>query len=197
VKPFRLLLLLVIALVGVFLLPSAQRGADAANPSSRTVNTTGPGVAWDGTALGGSSAGESACVESVNCDTYTLTVSGTAADWAGKVVDVRISWLCLRRLRPLHPQGLERWPDRCHSRQGARLTRTKRRRSTRRSKAPVRTRFMSSTSRCRRAVPRDGEGADQADRPDGDLSRRRYNVQPERDDEGAGCLTRRRAEQPD
>ena len=92
-KPFRLLLLLAIALVGVFLLPSAQRGADAANPSSGTVNTTGPGVAWDGTALGGSSAGESTCVEGVNCDTYTLTVSGTAADWAGKVVDVRISWL--------------------------------------------------------------------------------------------------------
>src|SRR5205823_3812791 len=60
---------------------------------SGTVNTTGPGVAWDGTALGGSSAGESTCVEGVNCDTYTLTVSGAAADWAGKVVDVRISWL--------------------------------------------------------------------------------------------------------
>ena len=43
--------------------------------------------------MGGSSAGESTCVEGVNCDTYTLTVSGTAGDWAGKVVDVRISWL--------------------------------------------------------------------------------------------------------
>ncbi len=92
-KPFRLLLLLAIALAGAFLLPSAQRGADAANPQAGTVDKTGPGVAWDGTALGGSSAGESTCVEGVNCDTYTLTVSGTAGDWAGKVVDVRISWL--------------------------------------------------------------------------------------------------------
>jgi hypothetical protein len=93
VKPFRLLLLLPIALAGAFLLASAQRGAHAANPPAGTVGTTGPGVAWDGTAVGGSSAGESTCVEGVNCDTYTLTVSGTAADWAGKVVDVRISWL--------------------------------------------------------------------------------------------------------
>ena len=92
-KPFRSLLLLAIALAGALLLASAQRGADAANPPSGTVGTTGPGVAWDGTALGGSSAGESTCVEGVNCDTYTLTVSGAAADWAGKVVDVRISWL--------------------------------------------------------------------------------------------------------
>src|SRR5207244_12839872 len=72
---------------------SARQGAPAANPSAGTVGATGPGVAWDGTAVGGSSAGESTCVEGVNCDTYTLTVAGTTADWTGKVVDVRISWL--------------------------------------------------------------------------------------------------------
>jgi len=72
---------------------SAQRGAIAANPPAGTVDPTGPGVAWDGTAAGGASAGESTCVEGANCDTYTLTVSGLPTNWAGKVVDVRISWL--------------------------------------------------------------------------------------------------------
>jgi uncharacterized repeat protein (TIGR01451 family) len=93
VKPFRFLLLLAIALASSFFLASAQRGANAANPPAGTVDPTGPGVAWDGTAVGGASAGESTCVEGVNCDTYTLTVSGAPADWTGKVVDVRISWL--------------------------------------------------------------------------------------------------------
>ncbi|TMK94334.1 MAG: DUF11 domain-containing protein, partial [Actinobacteria bacterium] len=72
---------------------SAQRGAEAASPPAGTLGPAGPSVAWDGTALGGSAAGESSCIDGVNCDTYTLTVSGAAADWAGKVVDVRISWL--------------------------------------------------------------------------------------------------------
>jgi hypothetical protein len=87
----RLSFLLLLALASAFFVASAQRGAEAANPPAGTVNPTGPGVAWDGTALGGASAGESSCVEGVNCDTYTLTVSGTLADWTGKVVDVRIS----------------------------------------------------------------------------------------------------------
>jgi hypothetical protein len=37
-------------------------------------------------------ADETACQEGVNCDTFRLTLAGTPADWAGKVVHVRITW---------------------------------------------------------------------------------------------------------
>ncbi len=67
----------------------------AANPASGTINTTtNTPVAWDGTATGtGAANGESSCVENVNCDTFTLTVGGTQADWsaAGKRVEVKIT----------------------------------------------------------------------------------------------------------
>jgi hypothetical protein len=49
-------------------------------------------VSWSGTAAGGSSANESTCVEGVNCDTFTLNVSGTPSDWTGKVISIRINW---------------------------------------------------------------------------------------------------------
>ncbi|MGI9087732.1 MAG: WD40/YVTN/BNR-like repeat-containing protein [Chthoniobacterales bacterium] len=72
----------------------------AANPTSGTITTSSTPVAWDGTAAAGASAtGEMTCVEQmgvqVNCDTYTLTVIGTAADWAGKQINVTISWVVL------------------------------------------------------------------------------------------------------
>src|SRR4051812_1933743 len=50
----------------------------AANPTSGSISTSSPPLAWDGTAAGGVSAtGEMTCVEGVNCDTFTLTVQGT------------------------------------------------------------------------------------------------------------------------
>src|SRR6267142_621421 len=66
--------------------------ARAASPSSGTVSPTGPALAWGGTASGTASANEATCVEGVSCDTFTLTVSGTPADYAGKVVAIRIQW---------------------------------------------------------------------------------------------------------
>ena len=67
----------------------------AANPTMGTINaTTTTPVAWDGTALGtGSAGGEGTCVEGTSCDTFTLTVGGMPTDWAGKRIEVRISWL--------------------------------------------------------------------------------------------------------
>lgn len=67
----------------------------AAEPPSGTISPASPPVMWDGTAAGGVSNGEDTCVEGVNCDTYTLTVSGTPADWAGKRVEVRVTWVVL------------------------------------------------------------------------------------------------------
>ena len=64
----------------------------AANPNSGTVGPTSAPLTWDGTAPGGASASESTCVEGVNCDTFTLTLSGTKADWANKQAHVAIKW---------------------------------------------------------------------------------------------------------
>ncbi len=66
----------------------------AANPASGSISagTTAP-VTWVGTATGtGSAQGESTCVDGVNCDVYTLTVSGAPSDYAGHIVDVKIHW---------------------------------------------------------------------------------------------------------
>jgi hypothetical protein len=68
--------------------------ARAAAPASGTISPTGPVApftgAWDGTAVGGSSAGEATCVEGINCDTFTLTVS--PGDYTGKVIAIKIQW---------------------------------------------------------------------------------------------------------
>lgn len=67
----------------------------AANPTSGTISLNSGQISWTGTAAGGTSNGESTCVEGVNCDTFTLTVLGTPADWSGKRVQVRMSWVVL------------------------------------------------------------------------------------------------------
>lgn len=85
-----LFLMIGLGLIIFMLAPPRMRSA---TPATGTVNAGGPATAWDGTALGtGSAGGEGTCVEGVSCDTYTLTVGGAAADWAGKRVEVRISW---------------------------------------------------------------------------------------------------------
>ena len=67
----------------------------AAPPSGSISPTTVVPVAWDGTVLGVPPAanGESTCIEGTNCDTFTLTVNGTQADWmsAGKRIEIKIS----------------------------------------------------------------------------------------------------------
>jgi len=66
--------------------------ARAAAPSAGTISATGPTLNWTGTAVGGASANESTCVEGINCDTFTLTVSGTPTDWTTKLVQISIQW---------------------------------------------------------------------------------------------------------
>jgi hypothetical protein len=82
-----------LASVGLILFALTTAQVRSSTPASGTVNAGGPATAWDGTALGtGAANGESTCVEGVSCDTYMLTVGGAVADWAGKRVEVRISW---------------------------------------------------------------------------------------------------------
>src|ERR1051325_977464 len=73
----------------------------ASAPSSGTIDvtTTAP-VTWIGTGTGGGAlnaplgliAPEDMCQEGINCDTFTLNVSGTPADWSGKLIHVKIEW---------------------------------------------------------------------------------------------------------
>ena len=84
-------LTLAVAATAIFVLPLAA--SQAATPSSGTIGPNDPPVAWQGPLTGGASASEATCVEGLNCDTFTLTVGGAPADWTGKIVSVRISWI--------------------------------------------------------------------------------------------------------
>src|SRR5215213_6839732 len=73
----------------------------ASNPTGGTINATATTpVTWTGTGVGGGAlnaplliAGEDLCQEGLTCDTFTLTVGGTTADWAGKLIRIKIEWL--------------------------------------------------------------------------------------------------------
>jgi len=68
----------------------------AANPSGGSIGPTGPTVNWVGNAPGtGGTGGEGQCLDSgpaPNCDSFTLTVSGTETDWTGKLIQIRVNW---------------------------------------------------------------------------------------------------------
>jgi hypothetical protein len=77
------------------------RSTSASTPSGATINPTATTpVTWLGTATGGGAlnaplliAGEDLCQEGLTCDTFTLNVGGTAADWSGKLIRIKIEWL--------------------------------------------------------------------------------------------------------
>jgi hypothetical protein len=86
--------LFVISALVLTLLAISSRRSTSATPPSGSIGPAGAALAWDGTATGtGSASGESTCVEGVNCDTFTLTVTGTQADWTNAVqrIEVRIT----------------------------------------------------------------------------------------------------------
>jgi len=68
--------------------------AQAANPASGSLSPAGSALTWTGTESGGSSTtGEAGCTEGVSCDSYLLTLTGLPADWAGRVANVKITYL--------------------------------------------------------------------------------------------------------
>src|SRR6267143_1944231 len=80
----------VVAVLALCALPwGTARGA---SPGAGTVSPTGAALAWSGTASGTASANEGTCVEGGSCDTFTLTVAGAPADYAGKLIAVTIQW---------------------------------------------------------------------------------------------------------
>jgi Fibronectin type III domain len=78
---------------GIFLIVFGLSTArlHSAMPSSGTLNPSGPGVNWVGTAVGGGSTDESTCVDGVNCDTFSITLSGTPTNWTGLKARIVIS----------------------------------------------------------------------------------------------------------
>src|ERR1700731_1056833 len=77
--------------------PRSRSANPPSNPASPGFRPTDAPLAWNGTATPGTppaANGESTCVEGTNCDTFTLNVGGTQADWAaaGKRIEVRISY---------------------------------------------------------------------------------------------------------
>ena len=86
--------LFLISAIALIVLAIFSNRLHSANPASGNIGTGGPALAWTGTATGtGAANGESTCVEGVSCDTFTLTVTGTMADWAaaGKRIEVKIT----------------------------------------------------------------------------------------------------------
>src|SRR5881398_4181086 len=79
--------------IGVFLVVFAffATGLRSATPSAGTLSPGGATINWAGTAAGGGSLDESTCVEGVNCDTFTLTLSGTPTNWSGLKARIVIS----------------------------------------------------------------------------------------------------------
>lgn len=68
--------------------------ASAASPDKGTLSPTSTtAVEWNGTApASGSGGGETTCVDGVNCDVFTITLSGDPADYAGKQLVLSFSW---------------------------------------------------------------------------------------------------------
>jgi hypothetical protein len=87
-----LFILVTIALLACVL---AVWRAGASTPPTGSISPNSAPVMWDGTATGGSSPDEESCMEGVNCDTFTLTVTGTPTDWAGKRIEVTFTWTAL------------------------------------------------------------------------------------------------------
>lgn len=81
-------------------LPVIHR-ATASSPAGGTINPNSPPLTWNGSAPGGVVPnaplglidGEELCQEGLNCDTFTLTIGGTAADWSTKLVRIKLEWL--------------------------------------------------------------------------------------------------------
>src|SRR5437588_4207653 len=71
-------------------IPIAPGGAGAATPSSGSLSSSNPSVAWSGGVIAGANANESSCQEGVTCETFTLTLQ--PGNYTGKRIVVGISW---------------------------------------------------------------------------------------------------------
>src|SRR5262249_37699763 len=86
-------LMVLLAVAGILCL-TPLCAAHGQNPASGTLHATDTApLAWTGTHVApGVVISESDCVDGVNCETFTLTVAGTQSDWAGRRVQILLTW---------------------------------------------------------------------------------------------------------
>jgi hypothetical protein len=96
VSQMRLLIVLALSICAIVCASFWFSQARAANPGGGSISPTGPTLNWIGDAPGtGGTGGEGQCIDdgpARNCDSFTLTVSGTDADWTGKLIQIRVNW---------------------------------------------------------------------------------------------------------
>src|SRR5256885_16575753 len=82
--------------IGIFF--ATTWGAFAANPNQGTLNSgSTTALQWVGDAIGGPAiTTETGCQDGINCDVFTIHLSGSAADSAGKQLAVKITFSMLR-----------------------------------------------------------------------------------------------------
>lgn len=82
---FRTLCVLVVVLLAI-------HPAFASNPSSGTLNPrVGSSATWTGTGVAGVTTDETTCVDGTDCDVFTVTLSGSPADYRGMVLAIGIT----------------------------------------------------------------------------------------------------------
>jgi hypothetical protein len=83
----------VVAVLLLFGLSLASIPAHASNPSSTTLGpTNGASASWAGSGVTGATTDETTCVNGVDCDTFTITLSGSPANYANLVLSIKIGW---------------------------------------------------------------------------------------------------------
>jgi len=66
-----------------------------AKPAQGTLNPTSTApLPWDGDAVGGPAVTtEALCQDGINCDVFTIHLTGKASDYAGKQLQIKITFL--------------------------------------------------------------------------------------------------------
>src|SRR5687768_10744739 len=65
----------------------------AADPPSGSFSPTSASLIWTGTAPGTGAVDPETTIEGFNSDSFTLNVTGSEAEWAGKYIEIRLQWL--------------------------------------------------------------------------------------------------------
>ncbi|MDQ1708381.1 MAG: hypothetical protein QOJ88_1592 [Pyrinomonadaceae bacterium] len=100
---FGVLIALLCLAAGLSVLVFGPPAAQASAPNAGAINLTSAPLNWKGTGTAGGALGdpllgqitsEDMCIEGTSCDTFTLTIGGTPADWinAKKLVHVHLGW---------------------------------------------------------------------------------------------------------
>jgi hypothetical protein len=67
--------------------------AHTSTPSSATLGpTNGASASWAGSGVAGATTDETTCVNGVDCDTFTIMLSGSPADYANLLLSIQVGW---------------------------------------------------------------------------------------------------------